>query len=170
GDAWRVSFWPWGVRKGRAWSRSCEESSGPRGWTKAMEHPLMTPVSAERSSLHPVIAPTPLHTVAPGDDVAVAVQDLAPGQRLRAADGELETQGPVPRGHKVALRAVRSGELVRKFGWPIGRVTQDIAPGAHVHTANLATRLEGLNEYVYRPSPDAVLTPAPATNRDTFMG
>jgi len=130
----------------------------------------MTPVSAERSSLHPVIAPTPLHTVAPGDDVAVAVQDLAPGQRLRAADGELETQGPVPRGHKVALRAVRSGELVRKFGWPIGRATQDIAAGAHVHTANLATRLDGLNEYVYRPSPEAVLTPASATTRDTFMG
>ena len=115
-------------------------------------------------------ASSPLHTVAPGDDVAVAVQDLAPGERLHASQSGLETREPIPRGHKVALRAMRSGDLVRKFGWPIGRATQDIAAGALVHTANLVTRLDGLNDYVYRPSAEAVLARAGAAPGDTFMG
>jgi altronate hydrolase len=55
---------------------------------------------------------------------------------------------------------------VRKFGWPIGRALQPIERGALVHTGNLGTRLEGLNEYVYRPSA-AVLRTSAATSQGT---
>jgi altronate hydrolase len=51
----------------------------------------------------------------------------------------------------LALRPIGAGELVHKYGWPIGRATRAIAPGCLVHTGNLATRLEGEAAYEYRP-------------------
>ena len=49
----------------------------------------------------------------------------------------------VARGHKLAVRAHRGRRPVIKLGFPIGRATQEIAPGAHVHSHNLATALAG---------------------------
>ncbi|QIK73097.1 altronate dehydratase [Propioniciclava coleopterorum] len=46
--------------------------------------------------------------------------------------------GAVPAGHKVAVRPVRAGSPVRKFGHVIGYATADIAVGEHVHSHNLA--------------------------------
>jgi altronate hydrolase len=57
----------------------------------------------------------------PEDDVAVALRDL---------DG-------VPRGHKVAVRALAEGAPIRKYGQVIGVATAPIAAGDHVHTHNL---------------------------------
>ena len=44
-------------------------------------------------------------------------------------------------GHKYAVRAIKKGEAVIKYGFPIGRATADIPAGAHVHTHNLETAL-----------------------------
>ncbi|MER6509858.1 altronate dehydratase family protein [Nonomuraea sp. NPDC001636] len=68
-----------------------------------------------------------------GDDVAVALRDLRAGERL----GGLIVAEEVPRGHKVALRALRAGEPVLKYGQHIGVASAGITPGAHVHTHNL---------------------------------
>jgi hypothetical protein len=46
----------------------------------------------------------------------------------------------VPRGHKLAVRSVQSGEPVRKYGQVIGYAATDIDPGDHVHTHNLTYR------------------------------
>src|SRR5262249_11642370 len=97
-----------------------------------------------------------IHLVYPDDDVAVAVRELAAGEQVAVGGGALTVCEVIPRGHKVALRAVRAGESVRKFGWSIGRATRDIAVGTLVHTGNLATRLDGLNEYRYVPDADAM--------------
>src|SRR6185436_2221734 len=40
-------------------------------------------------------------------------------------------------GHKIARRARRTGETVRRYGQVIGFATADIAVGDHVHTQNL---------------------------------
>ncbi len=56
-----------------------------------------------------------------------------------------------PRGHKVALRPIASGEEVIKYGFPIGRATKDIAEGEWVHSHNLATGLSDDLEYEYTP-------------------
>ena len=45
----------------------------------------------------------------------------------------------IPRGHKVALRAIRQGEMVVKYGSTIGHASADIAAGAHVHVHNVAS-------------------------------
>ena len=59
-------------------------------------------------------------------------------------------------GHKYALRAIRAGENVIKYGMPIGHATCDIAPGEHVHVHNVATNLGETLEYTYDPDPAVV--------------
>ena len=64
----------------------------------------------------------------------------------------LEPRGDVPQGHKVALRAIKAGEKIVKYGFPIGEATLDIAEGEWVHTHNVKTCLDGSADYLYDPS------------------
>ena len=54
-------------------------------------------------------------------------------------------------GHKYALRDIKKGENIIKYGNPIGHATEDIPAGAHVHTHNVKTNLSGNLEYTYEP-------------------
>ncbi|MCL2743359.1 MAG: altronate dehydratase family protein [Planctomycetaceae bacterium] len=79
------------------------------------------------------------------DNVAVAVEDLLEGGLF---DG-MTVRTAIPRGHKVALREINIGELVIKYGKPIGTASQRIGIGEHVHTHNIISRLKGTEEYEY---------------------
>jgi altronate hydrolase len=72
----------------------------------------------------------------PNDDVVIARTQLVGGTLL--ADEKVTVAGLVPPGHKVAARAVRAGEPVRRYNQIIGFASRDIAPGEHVHLNNLA--------------------------------
>ena len=52
-------------------------------------------------------------------------------------------------GHKYALKPIKTGENVIKYGSPIGHATCDIKVGEHVHTHNVKTNLCGNLEYTY---------------------
>ena len=54
-------------------------------------------------------------------------------------------------GHKYAIRPIKKGENVIKYGNPIGHATEDIAVGDHVHTHNVATNLSDNLTYTYEP-------------------
>lgn len=54
-------------------------------------------------------------------------------------------------GHKYALRDIRVGENIIKYGNPIGHATTDIKKGEHVHSHNLTTNLSDMLEYRYEP-------------------
>jgi hypothetical protein len=73
----------------------------------------------------------------PGDDVVVVTTQLTAGTTVATASGDLVVRATVPRGHKLAVRAVPSGSPVHKYGQSIGRATVDIAVGDHVHVHNL---------------------------------
>lgn len=73
------------------------------------------------------------------DNVATALEPLDPGRVVALAGVEIVVGEPIPRGHKLALRAIRAGEPVVKYGSPIGTASADIAAGSHVHTHNLAS-------------------------------
>lgn len=92
--------------------------------------------------------------VDPADSVATALRDLVPGD---VAYG-VTLREAVARGHKLALRAHRAGDLVMKLGFPIGRATQTIAPGAHVHSHNLVTALIGESDYRFVPGTSHLAT------------
>lgn len=78
------------------------------------------------------------------DDVAVALRDVAAGEVVRARrDGaivDIAVGEAVALGHKIAMRAIAAGDLVRKYGEAIGEATAPIAAGAHVHVHNIASR------------------------------
>ena len=54
-------------------------------------------------------------------------------------------------GHKYALRDIKSGEDIIKYGNPIGHATEDIKKGDHVHTHNVKTNLKDNLTYQYCP-------------------
>lgn len=73
--------------------------------------------------------------LSPEDDVAIALQKLDEGKCLD--DLGVTLGQPVPRGHKIALRAIAEGATLRRYGQIIGVATADIAAGDHVHVHNL---------------------------------
>jgi altronate hydrolase len=100
----------------------------------------------------------------PNDDVVIARTQLVGGTNL--LDEKVTISGLVPPGHKVATRAVKAGEPVRRYDQIIGFASRDIAPGEHVHLHNLAM---GTFDRDYAFGADAKPTQyvaAPAT----FMG
>jgi len=87
-----------------------------------------------------------------GDMVAVALRPLKAGETVSLGDGAVTLAEDLPMGHKAALRTIRKGEAVIKYGFPIGEATEDIPAGAHVHTHNLRTLLSGEKEYGWHPA------------------
>src|SRR5690348_8650696 len=81
--------------------------------------------------------------IAPGDDAAVALDDLPGGAVIAVAGRQLTLRDAVPRGHKFAVRALDAGTLVRKYGFPIGRTSTPVPCGAWLHAHNLVTQLGG---------------------------
>ena len=79
--------------------------------------------------------------IKPRDNVATAIRDI---EAHRAATVGVEDEiltvtvtQPIPLGHKFALRRIRSGEDILKYGTVIGRATREIEPGEHVHVHNV---------------------------------
>jgi altronate dehydratase len=73
------------------------------------------------------------------DNVATALEPLDPGRQLSIGAATVTVREAIPRGHKLAVRSIRSGESVIKYGSPIGLATADIPEGAHVHTHNVSS-------------------------------
>jgi altronate hydrolase len=113
--------------------------------------------------------PPAIYRVAADDDVAVALRDLAAQETIAVGDRTIVVTAPIPRGHKVAIQPVSAGQAVRKYSWPIGRATADIAVGAHVHSHNLETLLSGTDEYEYTGSSPTQVT-KPAAGGASFLG
>jgi altronate hydrolase len=70
------------------------------------------------------------------DNVVIARRQLVGGTVI--AEEGVTVAGLVPPGHKIATRPIAKGDAVRRYDQIIGAATQDIAPGQHVHTHNLA--------------------------------
>ena len=56
------------------------------------------------------------------------------------SDFRLTARADIPIGHKVALKDLKAGDTVVKYGEDIGRMTGDAGVGAHVHTHNCKTK------------------------------
>ena len=104
--------------------------------------------------------------ITPRDMVAVALQALPAGEAVSYGAGEVTPLVDIPMGHKVALRDIKKGEPVIKYGFPIGEATEDIPKGGHVHSHNLHTLLSGAHDYEYHPTHPKLEAREPVT----FMG
>ncbi len=100
------------------------------------------------------------------DNVAVALSPLTAGMSLPVGDTEVILKDDIPQGHKFAVRAIRAGESIIKYGYPIGTAKRNIDVGEWVHVSNLATALSEEADYTYRPA----ITPVTQSTPETFMG
>ena len=98
----------------------------------------------------------------PNDNVAVALAPLHAGADL----GGYAVGSDVPAGHKVACNAVETGAPVVKFGQLIGRATQRIHPGEHVHAHNLSFETGD----IFAPVDDRKALALPEPTRTVFRG
>lgn len=48
--------------------------------------------------------------------------------------------GDIPYGHKIAVRDIRKGEAIMKYGESIGGASADIKRGEYVHVHNMEAR------------------------------
>ena len=77
----------------------------------------------------------------PDDKVAVALEPLI-AHRVLIVDGEeIILTEPIPQGHKFALRDIREGEEIIKYGAAVGIAKSNIKKGSWVHTHNIIVRL-----------------------------
>jgi len=83
----------------------------------------------------------------PDDNVAVAINALQKGCQVDV-DGIIFTLiSDIPAGHKFALKDIKEGENVIKYGFPIGHAKHDIARGAFLDDHDIKTNLAGQLDY-----------------------
>ena len=111
--------------------------------------------------------PQAIH-ISPIDNVVVALHPIAKGTLVEVDGLAVTALEDIPQGHKMAVKPIKNGENVIKYGFPIGHATADAAPGSWMHTHNVHTNLSGEVEYSYNPAPD--LAPLPKVEPETFMG
>ena len=82
-----------------------------------------------------------------GDSVGVVVvEGVKAGAELTGwimdqdRDIAFEAASDIPIGHKLAIKAMSTGDTVIKYGVDIGRVVADIAVGEHAHVHNIKTK------------------------------
>ncbi len=76
------------------------------------------------------------------DNVATAMADIE--EDTVKITGDIPSEGfevqiiqKIPFGHKAAVRDIKAGEPIVKYGAPIGIATENIRAGAHVHMHNM---------------------------------
>ena len=101
------------------------------------------------------------------DNVAVAIHDVEAGCCFYIDGISITTVAGIPAGHKVALRDLKEGEDIIKYGFPIGHLLKDIPQGDLIDHNVLKTNLEGLLEYSYQPDLTEI---TPAADQAFFKG
>jgi (2R)-sulfolactate sulfo-lyase subunit alpha len=83
----------------------------------------------------------------PKDNVGViVVEDLKSGTKMEGtvtendSDTAVTAKHDIPIGHKVALKDLRKGDTVMKYGEDVGIMTKDAKIGDHVHVHNMKTK------------------------------
>jgi (2R)-sulfolactate sulfo-lyase subunit alpha len=83
----------------------------------------------------------------PKDNVGVVVvEGLKAGTEMLGVVTEtdstlkLKAKQDIPIGHKVALKDLKAGDTVIKYGEDIGKMVGEAATGGHVHVHNLKTK------------------------------
>ena len=79
--------------------------------------------------------------IADSDNVAVCLRDIEAGAAASIMSGKdtisVTAADPIPRGHKLAVRDIAEGDSVLKYGEIIGKASQNIGKGNHVHVHNV---------------------------------
>ncbi|MCR5741168.1 MAG: altronate dehydratase family protein [Gammaproteobacteria bacterium] len=82
------------------------------------------------------------------DNVIIALENLSKGDVVES----IEIKEDIRRGHKFAIKDIKKGEKILKYGHVIGMAKEDISKGAWVHTHNIKTTLDQEDRvFTYNP-------------------
>ena len=73
------------------------------------------------------------------DNVVTMIRHLNAGEMLNVDGEEIKANQDIPVYHKIAIKEIKEGETVVKYGESIGTASCDIKVGDWVHTQNLET-------------------------------
>jgi SAF domain len=71
------------------------------------------------------------------DNIAVCLADLAEGELVEQDDITITVKNRIPRGHKIATKAIAKNDGIIKYGERMGHAISPIAIGEHVHVHNI---------------------------------
>lgn len=111
-----------------------------------------------------------VYRINPHDNVVVALEPLTAGTKIAPKGQDITLAGDVPAGHKIALVDIYKGELIIKYGFPIGTAKEDIKAGDWVHSHNTQSRLGKLLEYSYHPENASHMLMPTDEKKYTFRG
>ncbi len=81
------------------------------------------------------------------DNVATALEEIPAGTTVsvKTEHGreKIELISYIPKGHKFALTHIEQAGTVIKYGETIGRSTEEILRGQHVHVHNVVSQSKG---------------------------
>jgi len=82
----------------------------------------------------------------PMDNVATCVADVSAGDEVFVKNTNREVSykanTDIQFGHKIAVKEIKTGEFILKYGTAIGKATKDIKVGDWVHTHNVLDHYE----------------------------
>ena len=76
----------------------------------------------------------------------IVVENTKAGETLTGwvmeGDGTIKVKAldAIPLGHKIALKDMKPGDTVLKYGHDIGKVVKPVGKGRHVHVQNVKTK------------------------------
>lgn len=77
------------------------------------------------------------------DNVATTVKDLSKGENVLVdifgTEKNITLKEDIPFGHKFAIKEIKKGDEIFKYGEEIGQATQDIKEGEYVHVHNVVS-------------------------------
>ncbi|TET02152.1 MAG: hypothetical protein E3J90_02810 [Promethearchaeota archaeon] len=76
----------------------------------------------------------------PDDNCVTALKDISKGSKIQIRESSININQNISLGHKIALKDIRKGDLVKKYGHSIGIATEDINKGDWIHTHNLTSQ------------------------------
>lgn len=73
----------------------------------------------------------------PKDNIGVVIDDVKAGDEVTIDTEVILAKEDIGMPHKVALRDIKNGENILKYGNVFGYATKDILKGEHVHIHNV---------------------------------
>ena len=71
------------------------------------------------------------------DNVLVVTARIRAGESISVEGSDVAASRDLPLGHKLARSPIAAGDVIVKYGAPIGHATASIRAGDHVHVHNI---------------------------------
>ena len=71
------------------------------------------------------------------DNVVISLRNFEKGEKIKYLKNYITIKRKIGFGHKVAIKSIKKGDKILKYGLSIGSATKSIEIGEHVHIQNL---------------------------------